>query len=45
MDKVFLKNDKPRVGLSKKLKLKFEVGYTVVAFLEVTNGEEIDGII
>ena len=40
MNRVYLKNDKPRVGVSKKLKLKFEGLYTVVAILEATNGEE-----
>ena len=40
LDRVNLKNDKPRVGVSKKLKLKFEGLYTVVAILEATNGEE-----
>ena len=40
MDRVYLKNDKPRVRVSKKLKLKFEVVYTVEGILEATNGEE-----
>ena len=39
MDRVYLKNDKPRVGVLKKLKLKFEGVYTVVGILEATNGE------
>ena len=34
LDRVYLKNDKPRVGVSKKLKLKFEGVYTFVAILE-----------
>ena len=40
MDRVYLKNYKPRVGVSKKLKLKFEGMYTVVGILEATNGKE-----
>ena len=40
MDRVYLKNDKPRVGVSKKLKSKFEGNYTIVAILEAANGEE-----
>ena len=37
LDRVYLKNDKPRVGVSKKLKLKFEEVYTFVAILEAWN--------
>ena len=40
MGRVYLKNDKLRVGVSKILKLKFKGVYTVVAILEATNGEE-----
>ena len=40
MDRVYLKNDKPGVEVLKKLKLKFEGLYTVVAILESTSGED-----
>ena len=44
MDRLYLKNDKPRVSVSKKLKLKFKGLYTVVAILEATSGEEMTEI-
>ena len=40
LDRVYLKNDKPRVGVSKKLKLKFEGLYTIVAILEASSGSD-----
>ena len=40
LDRVYLKNDKPRVGVSKKLKFRFDGVYTIVAIFELRSEDE-----
>ena len=40
LDRVYLKNDKPRVGVSKKLKFRFDGVYTIVAIFESRSEDE-----
>ena len=41
LDRVYLKNDKPRVGVSKLLKFRFDGVYTIVAILESRSEDEV----
>ena len=41
LELVYLKNDKPRVGVSKKSKFRFDGVYTIVAILESRLEDEV----
>ena len=40
LDRVYMKNDKPRVGVSKKLKFRYEGVYTIIEILESRSDDE-----
>ena len=42
LDRVYLKNDQPRVGMSKKLKFKYDGVYMVIAIMELRDGDQIN---
>ena len=44
LDRVYLKNEKPRVGVSKKLKFRYEGIYTIVEILESRSEDEVTNL-
>ena len=42
LDRLYLKNDQPRVVMSKKLKFKYDGVYMVIAIMESIDGDQIN---